>query len=195
MSVADLQRLANLQYPVSGDLSADISLHGSELNPVGTGSAKIVNARAYDEPVQKLVMKFHADKGSVTSTLDVGLPAGSAKGNLSFTPKTKAYTVRLDAPSVVLQKLHAVQAKNLPLTGTLTASASGAGTLDNPQLTAVLELPQLQLRQNSISAVKAEVHVANHRADLTLHSQLANASVQAHGAVNLSWRLLHRRNN
>ena len=186
MSVADLQRLANLQYPVSGDLSADISLHGSELNPVGMGSARIVNARAYDEPVQKLMMKFHADKGSVTSTLEVGLPAGSAKGNLFFTPKTKAYTVGLDAPSVVLQKLHAVQAKNLPLTGTLTASASGAGTLDNPQLTAVLELPQLQLQQNSISAVKAEVDVANHRADLTLHSQLANASVQAHGSVSLS---------
>jgi translocation and assembly module TamB len=186
MSVADLQRLANLQYPVSGDLSADISLHGSQLNPVGTGSAKIVNARAYDEPVQKLVMKFHAEKGSATSTLEVGLPAGSANGNISYTPKTKAYALRLDAPSIVLQKLRAVQAKNLPLTGTLTASASGVGTLDNPQLTAVLELPQLQLRQNLISAVKAEVDVANHRADLTLHSQLANASVHAHGSVNLS---------
>jgi translocation and assembly module TamB len=186
MSVADLQRLANLQYPVSGDLSADISLHGSELNPAGTGSARIVNAHAYDEPVQKLAMRFHADKGSVTSTLDVGLPAGSANGNISYTPKTKAYALRLDAPSIVLQKLRAVQAKNLPLTGTLTASASGVGTLDNPQLTAVLELPQLQLRQNSISAVKAEVDVANHRADLTMHSQLARTSVQAHGVVNLS---------
>lgn len=186
MSVADLQRLVNLQYPVSGDLSADISLHGSQLNPVGTGSAKIVNARAYDEPVQKLVINFHADKGSMTSTLDVGLPAGSANGNLSYTPKTKAYALRLDAPSVVLQKLHAVQAKNLPLTGTLTASASADGTLDNPQLTAVLELPQLRLRQNSLSAVKAEVHVANHRADLTLRSQLVNASVQAHGSVSLT---------
>jgi translocation and assembly module TamB len=186
MSVADLQRLANLQYPVSGDLSADISLHGSQLNPVGTGSAKIVNARAYDEPVQKLVTRFHAEKGSVTSTLDVGLAAGSANASLSYTPKTQAYTVRLDAPAVVLQKLHAVQAKNLSLTGTLTASASGAGTLDNPQVTAVFELPQLQLRQNSISGVKAEVDVANHRADLTLHSQLANASVHAHGSVNLS---------
>jgi len=186
MPVADLLQLASLQYPISGDLSADISLHGSALNPEGTGSAKIVNACVYDEPVQKLVIRFQADKSSMTSTLDVGLPAGSARGNLSFSPKTKAYTVRLDAPSVVLQKLHAMQAKDLPLTGTLTASASGAGTLDNPQLTAVLELPQLQLRQNSISAVKAEVHVANHRADLTSYSQLANASVQVHGAVNLS---------
>ena len=186
MSVTDLQKLANLQYPVSGDLSAEISVHGSQLNPVGAGSAKIANARAYDEPVQNLQAKFHADKGSLASTLDVGLPAGSAKASLSYTPKTKAYTVSLNAPSVVLQKLHTVQAKNVPLTGTLKATASGEGTLDNPQLTATLELPELQLRQNSISKMKAELQVANQRADLNLSSQVAQSSVQAHGRVNLT---------
>ncbi len=186
MSVADLQRLANLQYPVSGDLSADITLHGSELDPIGTGSAKIVNARAYDEPVQNLAVRFSADKGTVTSTLDVNLPAGSANTTLSYTPKTKEYRVRLNAPSVVLQKLHAVQAKNLPLTGTLTASADGEGTLDNPRLTAVLQLPVVQLGQNSISNLKAELRVADQYADVTLTSQVAQSSIQAHGRVNIT---------
>ena len=186
MSLTDLQRVANVQYPVSGDLSADITLRGSQLDPRGTGSAKIVNARAYDEPVQTLALQFRADKGFVTSTLDVSLPAGSGNATLSYTPKTKKYNVRLNAPSVVLQKLHAVQSKNLPLTGTLTASANGEGTLDDPQLTAVLELPQLQLRQNSISKMKAELHVANQRADLTLNSQVLQSSIQAHGRVNLT---------
>src|SRR5882762_1701192 len=186
MSVTDLQKLANLQYPVSGDLSAEISVHGSQLNPVGTGSAKIAHARAYDEPVQNLQVKFHADKGSLASTLDVSLPAGSANASLSYTPKTKAYMVKLNAPSLVLQKLHTLQAKNVPLTGTLKATASGEGTLDNPQLTATLELPELQLRQNSISKMKAELQVANQRADLNLSSQVAQSSVQAHGRVNLT---------
>jgi translocation and assembly module TamB len=186
MAMADLQRLANLQYPVSGDLSAEVSLHGSQLNPTGTGSAKIVNARAYDEPIQKLSVNLHAKNGSITSTLDVGLPAGSANANLSYTPKTMAYNLRLDAPSIVLQKLQIVQAKNLQLAGTLTASATGKGTLDNPQLTTVVELPQLQLRQNSISQIKAEVQVANQRAAVTVSSQASQASVQAHGRVNLT---------
>jgi translocation and assembly module TamB len=186
MAVADLQRLANLEYPVSGDLSAEVSLHGSQLNPTGTGSAKIVNARAYDEPIQKLSMNFHAENASISSTMDVGLPAGSAKASLSYTPKTKEYNLRLDAPSVVLQKLQIVQAKNLQITGTLTAHAIGKGTLDNPQLTAVIELPQLQFQQNSISQTKAEIHVANQQADLTLNSQAAQASVQAHGRVDLT---------
>jgi translocation and assembly module TamB len=186
LSVTDLQRLANLHYPISGDLFADVSLDGSELDPVGAGSLRILNARVSDEPVQNLGLKLHAEKGSLTSTLDVGLPAGTITGNVSYTPKTKAYALRLNAPSVMLQKLYAVQQKNLPLTGTVTASASGEGTLDNPQLTANLEVPQLQFRRNSISGVKAEVHVVNQHAELTLNSQVAQASVQAHGTVNLT---------
>ena len=83
---------------------------------------------------------FRADKNSVTSTLDASLPAGSANGTVSYTPQTRAYVVRLNAPSVALQKLQMVQAKNLGVSGTLTISASGAGTLDNPQLTAAVQI-------------------------------------------------------
>ncbi len=186
MPVADLQRLANLQYPVSGDLSANISLSGSQLNPSGSGSAQIANARAYDEPIQNLALRFHTDKGSIATTLNVAMPAGSADASLTYTPKTKAYKVRLDAPSIVLQKLHTLQAKNLPLDGTLTASASGEGTLESPQLTATLALPKLELRQKSISGLKAEVRVANQRANLTLDSQVAEASVRARAQINLT---------
>ena len=80
MSLADLQRLANVHYPVSGDLSVDIAVHGTQLNPIGKGSAKVVNAHAYDEPIQHLAADFHADKSSLTSTFELNLPAGSAKG-------------------------------------------------------------------------------------------------------------------
>jgi len=186
MSVTDLQHLANQQYPVSGDLSADISFHGSQLDPAGSGSVKILNAHVYDEPLHNLEAKFHGDRGSIASTMDVSLPAGSATASLTYTPKTKAYDFRLNAPSVVLQKLSTVQAKNLHLAGTLTASASGQGTLDNPQLTAVMELPQLHLRQNSISRLKVELHVANQRADLALGSQVAQTSVRMQAQVNLT---------
>jgi translocation and assembly module TamB len=186
MSVADLQRLANIDCPVSGDLSADISLHGSQLKPIGNGSLTINNARAYDEPIQHLKADFHADKSSVASSFDLNLPAGPANGAVSYTPQTKAYVVRLSAPSLVLQKLQTVQAKNLGISGTVTITASGAGTLDNPQLTAAVEVPQLHLRDKSISQIKAQLHVANKWAELTLDSQVAQASVHSKADVNLS---------
>ena len=186
MSISDLQHLANQQYPISGDLYADIAFHGSQLEPAGTGTVRIMNARVYNEPFRNLEVKFHGGKGSITSTMNASMPAGSATASLSYAPKTKAYNFTLDAPSVVLQKLSMVQAKNLPLAGTLTASARGQGTLDNPQLTAVMDLPQLHLRQNSISQLKAELHVANQRADLALTSDVAQTSIRMQAKVNLT---------
>ena len=186
MSISELQHMANLQYPVSGDLTADISISGTHLDPQGSGKLQIANAAAYDEPIQTLSAQFHTDRGAIISSLHVALPAGTATADLSYVPKTKGYTVRLNAPSVILQKLHTVQAKNIGLSGTLNLSANGRGTLDNPQLNAVLQLPQLTLRDKSISNIKAELQVANQKADLTLGSTLVNASVQGQAHINLT---------
>jgi len=186
LRLSDLQQLAGQHYPISGDLSAKVSLEGSQLNPIGSGSAHIAGARAYDEAIQNLALQFQAANGSISSTLNVSAPTGTLDANLSYTPKTKAYRVQIDAPSLVLQKLQAVQTKNLEVTGTVSASVKGEGTLDDPQLTAIVQLPQLQLRQNSIAALKAEVHVANHAADLNLDSKVSGAAVRAHGRVALT---------
>ncbi len=186
LSIADLQHLANLHYPVSGDLSAKIFFHGSQLQPAGNGTATIDNARAYGEAVHHFAATFRTNQDSLVSTLEVIMPAGSARGTISYTPKTKAYRVRLDAPSVALQKLQIVEEKNLGIAGTLQAAASGEGTLDNPQLTATVAIPRLQLRDKSISQLKGELHITNERAEWTLDSNVAQASVRSRGTVNLA---------
>ena len=186
LRLTDLLQLANQHYPLSGELSAKLTVEGSQLNPQGSGSAQIANARAYGEPIQNLGMQFRAADGSITSTLNVAAPAGALNANLSYTPKTRAYKVRLDAPSLVLEKLQTVQAKNLPVTGTVNASVNGEGTLDDPQLAALVQLPRLQVRQNEITGLKAEVHIAQHSADLDVNTQVSQASVHAHGHVALS---------
>jgi translocation and assembly module TamB len=186
LRVSDLLQLAGQHHPISGDLSAKISLEGSQLNPIGSGSAHIAGARAYDEPIQNLALQFQAANGSISSTLKVSAPTGTLDANLFYTPKTKAYKVQIDAPSLVLQKLRTVQTKNLDVTGTVNASVTGEGTLDDPQLTAVVQLPQLRVRENSIAGLKVEVHVANHAADLNLDSKVSEASVRAHGHIALT---------
>jgi translocation and assembly module TamB len=186
MSVADLEHLANVQYPVSGDLSANLSMHGSRLDPAGSGTITIANARAYDEPIQTFDAKFEASSGTITSTLNVAIPAGSARSSLTYTPRTKAYKVRLDAPAIVLEKVHTLEAKNAGMKGTLSLTASGEGTIDDPRLDAVLDLPKLEVRDKSIAGLKAQINVANQRANLVLDSQVAQASVRARGQVELT---------
>jgi len=154
LRVAELLHLAGQNYPISGDLSAKLSLSGSQLDPVGSGSAQITRAQVYGEPIENLSSKFRAENGSIRSTLNLSTAAGAVDADFSYTPKTKAYDVRLNAPGIVLQKLRTVQERNLQLAGTLTASVTGQGTLDDPQLVATLQLPQLQVRENSIGSTE-----------------------------------------
>jgi hypothetical protein len=146
---------------------------------------RIAHGRAYDEILQNFAMKFSADHEAFQTSLDVSIPAGSATAYVSFAPGTKNYTMNFDISSLSLQRLRYVHSKNLLLYGYLSASASGSGTLDNPQLTATVQLPKLTLRDKSIFGVKADLKVANKQADFNLNSLVLDASVQAHGKVNL----------
>jgi translocation and assembly module TamB len=185
MQIADLQRLANVQYPVSGELSTKVYVTGSQDDPRGSGSLEIVDARAYDEPLKALSLTFHGDKGSIVSDLHVATDAGSVDAKLTYAPKTKAYQLQLDAPAIVLQKLHTVQARNLALQGTMAISANGQGTVDDPELTASIQLPKLQVQQHSLVGVKADLHMAHRVADISVESEVAQSSLRARAKINL----------
>ncbi len=186
MPLAPLERVAGLDYPISGNLVADVAVHGSQLNPTGSGSMKLLNAKAYDEHIQNLSLQFQAAGNTINSTANLKLPAGSATAKLVYVPKTRAYQLQADVPGITLEKLAAVNAKNLPVNGTLTASARGAGTLDNPQLAASVQIPKLEFQQTTVTQIKADLNLANHRADATLSSGIAQASVQARVSTNLT---------
>src|SRR5579872_2052515 len=185
-TIGDLQQLAGRQYPISGVVSAKASFDGSEREPAGSGTVEVANANVYGEPIQKLAADFHTDNGAIVSKLAVAAKAGTVNGNLSYAPKTKAYEVRVDVPGIALQRLQIVQARNLQLTGTLTASVTGQGTIDNPQLVATVELPALQAKGKSISDLKAEAHVAQHQLNVNMDSNVSQVKVHAQAQVRLT---------
>jgi translocation and assembly module TamB len=186
LAIRQLLQAAKLDYPVFGNLAADVSIHGSQLKPEGKGSVRLAQARVYGQPFKQFSVHFEGNGETIHSLLNVSTIAGSAKANLVFNPKSKGYEVRLDAPGIQLAKLQPVQERNVGLAGVLNATASGRGTLDNPQLTATLQVPQLQVRQASIYGIKADLSVANHQAQLALDSEVAKTLIRARSTVNLS---------
>jgi translocation and assembly module TamB len=105
---------------------------------------------------------------------------------VSFTPKTKAYNLKLQTSKIDLSKSHTVQAKNLPLKGLVTISANGSGTVDNPQLAASVQIDQLQLRDTNFSRVEANLDVGNHLAKLALNSGVEGAALHGNATVHLT---------
>ena len=185
ISLADLEQLTNRQYPVAGNLSADVIFQGSALHPSGHGSLEVGKATAYDEPVQNLGIQFQAAGNAIAAKLNLSLPAGSVAADFNYVPSTKAYQLQLNAPAIVLEKLHTVQAKNTPLEGTLAVTAKGEGTLDDPQLAATLEIPRLEIRQTPVRDLRAQLDLAHQRANFTLGSDVTETQIEARGTIDL----------
>jgi translocation and assembly module TamB len=186
LAIKQLLQVAKLDYPVSGNLAIDLSMHGSQLSPVGNGSVRLAQANVYGQRLQQFSIDFQGKEDSLTSALNVSMPAGSAKANLVFYPQNKGYELQLDCPGVKLAQLQPVQERNLGIDGVLTIGARGRGTLDDPQLTTTVQIPQLQIREAKISGIKALLNIANHRADLALNSEIAQSFVEARGSVDLT---------
>jgi translocation and assembly module TamB len=184
--VADVEHLASLQYPVSGTLTVNVSVHGSQSNPAGQGSMRLVEARAWDQPIQDLSLQFQAAGNTIHSTLNLRTPAGAGNAQLTYSPKDEAYDVQLDFPGIHLDQLQPVQARNLQITGVVKASAQGRGTIKEPQLDATVEAPTLQLQQQKLDGLKIQASVARQQATFSVDSNVVGAYVRAQGTVNLN---------
>ncbi len=185
LSVADLERLANAQYPITGDLSGDISLGGSDLQPVGHGSLRVTKGSAWNEPIPTLKLDFQGDKDFLHSTAQLQIAAGTANAKLTYAPKTEHYEMTLTADGLKLAQLQTVQERAGSVSGVLTAKVSGQGTVKEPQLSAIVQIPQLQISGQAFSGVKAQMDLAHQHANLSLESIVEQGYVYAKGGVDL----------
>jgi translocation and assembly module TamB len=185
MSIADLEKLANQNFPITGTLAVNIAVHGSQLNPVGQGTITIGKAKISGETVQNLNVKFQGDGNTVTANMMVQMPAGTARADVDYYPKTQGYRAQVQAQNFRLEKLQTVQARNMGIAGAVNLSVKGQGTVKDPQLEATLEIPQLQMKQQTVQGIKLQTMVANHVATIALDSDIAKTFIKAHGTVGI----------
>lgn len=186
VNAADLTKAAGLQVPITGTLNANISAHGSELNPMGSGTVSLSQARVAGEPVQALNVNFQGTGEELRANAALRAPAGVANALLTYYPKERGYDVRLQANGINLAQLQAIKSRNLQLQGVLNLSASGRGTLANPELKLVAEVPKLDIRNQTISGLKLQAALADHVANFALDSEVVNTYARARGTVNLT---------
>jgi translocation and assembly module TamB len=190
LNITDLTRLAGQQIPVTGTLSANIALHGSELNPIGRGTVSLANLTAYEQPIQSAKLTFAGTGDEAHGDLSIQLPSGSVQGKATIRPHEKTYTAELTASGIELGKLQAVRARNLKASGVLELNAKGQGSFSNPQLDATIRIPSLAVQDQTISGITLQMNVADHVANAALQSSAENTAIQAKAKVNLTGNYL-----
>ena len=186
LNAAELAQAAGSQTPIKGTLAANVAVHGTELNPIGQGTLSLTNAQISTEPINSLNVDFNGTGEVVNAKLALRMPAGTTNGNLVYYPKTEAYDMRLQAPGIQLAQLQTVKQRGMKLSGALNVTASGRGTIQNPQLTASIQIPKLVIDNQAVNGIALNANVANHVGTFNLDSQVLNTSIRSHGTVNLT---------
>ncbi len=186
IDAADIQHIANLQIPVSGTLAAIVAMHGSLLNPIGSGNVTLTGAAAYGEPVTSAKVAFTGSGDQVRAIVSVIAPAGAIDANITASPNQKTYTAQLSSSGIHLDKLQQLQSGSIKPTGIVAIDAKGQGSFDNPQLDANLRIPALVVKEQTISDIRIHANLANHLATAQLTSSAVNTSITANAKVALT---------
>jgi translocation and assembly module TamB len=186
LNVADLSKLTHQTIPVSGLLNAGISLHGTKLNPVGNGTITLTKMVAYEQPISSVKLTFSGDGNEAHGDLAVQLPSGSIQVKASVHPGQRTYNATVAASGIHLDKLQAVKARHVDLTGVVSLDAKGQGSFDNPQIDATVRIPTLAVQSQKITGIRLEAAVKNHLVNANLTSSAADTSIQAKARINLT---------
>lgn len=191
VDAGELARLAGSPQPVTGTLNAQMQAHGTLLNPIGLGRLELSRASFAGEAISSVVVQFNGDGNVAHANLNISMTAGTATAALTYDPMQRSYQVQLQSRNFRIDQLQTVKARNLSIAGVMNLAASGSGTLDDPQLTASLEIPELRVQGQTaenlaLRALAVRADVTRHVANLTFNARAVNSEIGGRATVQLS---------
>ena len=186
VSTVDLQRLANVSYPIEGTLNGDISVTGTQVRPEARGHLDLVKAVVYGEPLDSFSVKATADKQVVRLDAEARASAGQLTTHLEYEPSAKRYKVTAHTKQLTLAKIGFLQRQTDDLRGQLTADVSGSGTLEDPQLSGRIQIQDLHLRAEDLKQIDANLDLRNRHTEFQLRSTVESTTIDAKGTVELT---------
>ncbi len=183
---ANVEWLASYAHQVSGTLSGNVAVHGSQLNPIGHGEISLAGGKIMSEPFQNITLKFQGDGKAVQASLQAHFPAGTGEAQISFDPASQQYQAQIQAANIRLERLQTVKHRNQAIVGTLSLNATGHGTIASPELTAAVQVAQLRVGNQSIQGVTLAAGIHGRVAEITLKSEVAQTPLNGHGTVEIT---------
>lgn len=184
--IADVEQLVGSSSPVSGMLSASLSVHGTVDDPAGEGFIQLRDASLWGEPVRNVSAQIHAANKSLFANFNIAAAAGSINGNGEFGAADRHYRISISHSLLNLAQVRYLSSHGYTMAGTLSIEAQGQGTLKSPELQAEVSGDQLALRGTGLGSFNAQLHVANQRANFALTSNMAGGQIRANGDAGLA---------
>ncbi|HEY7402743.1 MAG TPA: translocation/assembly module TamB domain-containing protein [Candidatus Angelobacter sp.] len=185
-NVTDVQTLAEISYPVTGVVNADLQIAGTMYNLHGGGKVQITKLTAYGEPFKA----FSADlrlNGSNAALENILLGHNGARltGSAAYNLENKNFHFDLTATNIDFENFRDVMPARLSVQGQAGFHVTGSGTEDAPVINGQLDLRNIVLNRELVGNMTVQVETQGEDVVLRGRSNFTDAELSVDGKVHL----------
>jgi translocation and assembly module TamB len=183
---SELQGLVGSSYPVTGQVSGDVQVSGTESHLSGSGRIAVKNGMAWRQAVRSATaeVKFTENQAQLRNIV-VRSDAMELSGDARINVETSEFGFDLKGTEVKIENLHAVRDRKLGITGMATFEANGLGTPSAPVINGHLRLRNLALNRQTIGDMNVDAVTHGSEMTLTARSNFKAAEVKLDGQIHL----------
>jgi translocation and assembly module TamB len=184
VEAGELQALVGSSYPVTGKVSGDVQVEGTEYNLHGDGRIQVQDGTAWRQAVRWATaeVNFTRNQAELRNIL-VKSDAMQLRGDARLNVETREFGFDLRGTEVKIENLRVVREGKIKASGQAVFEANGGGTLGAPRINGRLRLRNLAVNRQPLGDM--DVDAVTHGAEMTLtaHSNSKVAKVKLTGEV------------
>jgi translocation and assembly module TamB len=184
--VAELQRAAGLNYPVTGTLNFTGQAAGTEANPHGSGHFSLLAGQAYGRPVKSLTANLaFANHEAQLDDIRMQAMHGELAGSAAYNFGNKQVRFDLTGENIDLANVPELQMPHLQVGGVGKFTAKGSGAIEQPLINAHVQVSGLMLNGDRLGGVTADAVTHGYHLQLTARSNFPAGSLAVDGGIEL----------
>ncbi len=183
---AEIESIAGWDYPITGLVSGEVQVGGTEGHLTGNGRVAVRNGSAWGQAVHFATadVRFTEDQAQLLNIL-VRSEAMQLKGDASMNVETSQFAFHLIGSEVRLDQLHALQGGRLQLAGQAAFDATGSGTPSAPVVNGRLRLHNLALNGHPLGDLNVEAVTHGSEMVVAVRSDTRLGDFRADGQIHL----------
>ena len=183
---SELQALLGSSYPLTGQVSGDVQVEGTESHLRGSGRVSMNNGTAWRQSVGSATAEVNftesqAQLRNIVMKSDLMQLNGDAQINV----ETSEFGFDLKGTEIKIENLRAVREGKIRATGKATFEASGSGTPGAPVINGQLRLRNLAFSRQLLGDMNIDAVTHGAEMTLTARSNFKAAEVKLDGRIHL----------
>ncbi|PSH04011.1 MAG: hypothetical protein CXZ00_09370 [Acidobacteria bacterium] len=186
VDVTELQGLAGSSYPVTGKMSGNVQVQGTESHLSGSGFIALKDSSAWGQAVPVATADVNFTENQVQlRNIAVKSDVMQLRGDARVNVETQEFGFALKGTEIKIENLRAVRQRNLHVTGQASFEASGSGTPGAPVINGRINLRNVAVNRRPIGDLNVDAVTRGSELMLTARSRFQTGEVKIDGQIHL----------